>query len=289
MANDITKLQGARQVGIAPPPEVKKLVDAFFGAITREHRGDALPRLPTPGERTTLDGRRKDIVSLLRGHQYSGAAADRARAALNALFGSYFNHRATTEDVEGLLTLMRERPAWAIEQTCQDVFDGKIFDVVRGERVKLNPDFLPSGPRLNQHALDLCGELDAEQFKIERVLAVKIVASPALREAPTEEQRQVVRNALQSFHGRVVGAEHLEEQLNQRRQETRTDMARASAAAYERDALREYEALGVEPVRNKDGSIVSVSMARSLGKLKVSESGRAKRKRRERDDGKLRA
>lgn len=272
MANDLVTTEAGElspetteAISRIPAREVALLTDIFHNAIVDEGRASlALPKLPTPQEKRTLEKRRAAVIGFLRGHDMSNAGKDRVTAALNALFGSYFNHKAGEEDIAGLMVLMRDRPAWAIEEVCQDIFDGRIFDVRRGERVKLSPDFLPSGPRLNQCAIDKCIKLEAELFKLKRVLSVTRRMPPSaashakpLREDVFTEVRDdgsVLTNDFAAFDAARTLARKAQDYQTQ-------------ASVNERMRLAEYTALGIDPIRGRDGSVISVSLARSVGRL----------------------
>ncbi len=248
-----------------PTPEVALLTDFFHNGIIDEGRQQlALPALPTPQQKKTLEKRRADIVGFLRGHDYSMAGKARVETALMALFGSYFNHRASQEDVLGLMILMRERPTWAIEEVCQDIFDGRVYTIRRGKPERLDPNFLPSGSLINQAAIEKCVKLEAELFKLKRVLDITRVIPERMRVKPLPIRMRMFSEV--QADGSTLTNDY--DAFDRERTAARRAAAGASLTSINEDMkLQEYAALGIDPIRDSFGNVLSVALARSVGRI----------------------
>lgn len=283
MANDLTTTdQAAAPAELRHPSrDLANMVAAFTNTIVDDGPGRALsmPILPTPMQRRVLEDRLAVVTALLRGHDYSTTGSSRAQAALEALFGSKIEHRGTGEDVAGWLNLMRDRPAWAIEEACRDWFDGNVWDVDgKGRRTKVSPDFLPTAARINQIAIEKCADLAAEQAKLKRVLGVKertiggrTVAIPAPKKLFVEKRPD--GSVLTNDANYAAAAQ---------RTAAESAMKERMLAFNEKLMLDEYAHLGIEPIRDAGGRVVSAGVARSMGVL--GKAAKQRKQKREQND-----
>jgi hypothetical protein len=185
------------------------------------------------------------------------------------MLGSYDPRRRVTPETESELRKwladLAGIPTWAVCRACAMVKAGHdgVSDVYRPTTIQV---------------LKLCREVmsgaSTEAARIERVFNAK-PDGPQL----SDDERAALGTKVKTFAAEFARGDHrgtpssLDAMAAQRRAEVTADLAASDDAA----KLREYEALGIEPIKWGDGRIISVALLRTLGRLPKVGKDRAKK------------
>jgi hypothetical protein len=145
---------------------------------------------------------------------------------------------------------MQGLPDWAVTRACDAIRAGTVADVSK--------DFPPSIPRVRDLAESYCAEYRMEQDKISDALQGQPFIEP-----PSPEERERVLVKIKTF-------------ADELRADVERDNARPQSkggdGGSEQAILRQYKAMGIEPVR-AGGILVSPAL---LGRLGRKPKGRGK-------------
>jgi hypothetical protein len=190
-------------------------------------------------------------------------------AAVADMLGSYDPRRKVTPETESELRKwladLSAFPTWAVERACAIV--------KAGYRDDISPIYRPTTIQVARLCRDAVANDSVELRQIECMLNAKLEG-----EELSEEQRAALGAKVKTFaeefkRGDHRGAEPAwETAARGRRERVLADIAASDEAM----KLREYEALGIEPIRWGDGRVMSVALLRTLGRL--PEGGKAKAK-----------
>lgn len=246
--------------GLLPNVEALRLAQSFHTMV--EGYEVLVDRLPTTVERQQLSARVDALAVALRPIGESRDDQADAAAAIAAMlvgYGAGRKDKAAAETVTVYLEHLRGVPLFAIRAACDDVKFGRVYDVEKrtGNRIPLDPDFPPSTVRLRSVAQKHVDELANEKWRFDRLLRAKRIIAPPISEAERVRMAENFRR-LQADMARCSADSDLEETA---RKVKAADEARART---EQTIIAEYEALGIEPVRN-GGILCSLSMLKTAG------------------------
>lgn len=209
-----------------------------------------LAALPKAADRMALQERNRELTALLRPAALATAERQRAEQACALLFAQYHRDSLADSAMGVAATLSEKLPLWAICKACEDVFEGKVYDVDPKTKARkyLNPDHPVSGLRLFQVAEGHCKALRDEQFRIGQILTCT-TALPA--PVSTDRRMPVVRLPLMTEAQRDA-----ERHYQAQRKKVQDDMARLSDKQREKTILAIYEKRGIKPYRNAHGVLV---------------------------------
>ncbi len=252
--------------GLLPDAEALRLAEVFRAKF--EGSCFVVERMPTTVERQTLQRRSAQLTEVLRpiGDGGGRVAASEAIAGLLVAYGYGRNDPRADETITVYVKHLSEVPLFAIRAACEDVRAGRVHDVDRrtGNRVPLSPDKEPSTIRLRAVAQKHVDRVAAEKYAFDKVLMAKRAVEPPASDAERA----------------AVGARFQELAADLARQTAKKELDDAEELAAEVEARRargdrlieaEYEALGLTPVRNSAGTLVSLSMMKASG-WKVQET-----------------
>lgn len=226
------------------------LIGSFANRLEQDLGEWFLPALPTPEQRQRLVTRQSEVRQALRPISLSDADRQKAAIAITAMLTAWI-HTGKADPkstVAAYVMHMQDVPLFAIEKACADVARGYVEGV--------SPDFPPSAARLHQLAIDACEALAREEANIKKILSAKLAYTPSPEER--ERVKEKFRLLAEALKGMPADPE-----TEQRKEEG----ARRIKEATERAKLREYEALGVEPVYAADGFLLSPSLLKQLGAM----------------------
>jgi|GEM_PF-6038135 len=221
-----------------------KLVD---GTESNPHHAGVISEVPTGNDRAILVRASQDLNAVLRPIEMASEEKRTARRIIATMFTGY---RYLKDDPEELVAVYvahcRSLPLFAITCACEEVKTGS----ERTRRLEINPAFPPSHAQLFQ----LATECARRAFE-DRILAAKALPRPQ----PTDHEKGVVARYLADL-GQRLGMN-----VSDEKRKAREAGFEIAAKASETAILREYAKAKVEPFRNKNGVLISLSMVRSLG------------------------
>lgn len=186
------------------------------------------------------------------------------------MLGSYDPRRKITPETESELRKwladLAGFPTWAVCRACAIV--------KAGTREDISDHYRPTTIQVAKLCREVMVRPNTEIAQIERVLNAK-PDGPQISEA----EREALGAKVKTFASEFARGDHrgtpspLEAMAAQRRAEVTAELAASDDAA----KLREYEALGIEPIKWGDGRVISAALLRTLGRL--PSEGKAKGKR----------
>lgn len=251
MANQITKAPAPMLPGMRDETFVRRLVDSFD--VHMEGRLAYANRLPNSDERRELQARNVEIVQALRPIKESQDQCMRARVALGLLFGGHpsLAGQDKRELIDAYMFVLNKYPLFAVLAGIDDAINRRL--------PKQDDRFVPNSPQVGAACARHVETLAREQIKIERVLAAKYL----MRKPDAAGAAARVAASLKDFHGRmspVEGAGVLSDR------ERKVIAARREKEG-QQAVLREWAAIGLSPMTRKDGTPMSVALAKSVGAL----------------------
>lgn len=246
--------------GLLPNVEALALANSFGARL--EVYEVMVVRMPTMAERQILSSRNDALAGALtpigdrREDQVTAASVI---ASLLVGYSSARKDKSAAETVTVYLEHLKTVPLFAIRAACEDVKAGRVYDVERrtGNRIPLDPDFPPSTVRLRSVAQKHVEVMASEKYRFELVLRAKRALPPPI----SEEERTAVGERFKELQADMAARAAISSL-----EETAAKLARADEqrARGERLIVAEYEALGLEPVRN-GGILCSLSMLKNAG------------------------
>jgi hypothetical protein len=247
MANDLVTTERSAALVTA---RLQSTVDSLYQSIERDRRGvDSLPALLSPVVRKELTDRRRALHGKLRPISLAGAELEAARKAVAGFLGGYLNIRTdnAAAAVAGYVAHLSGQPMFAILAAIDDFKNRRVFDIgAEGQRVPFTLDHAPSAYRLLDQVKKHASDVQAEHFKITRLLAItKTTDDPGV--SPEEQARVAASLAeLTATMGRSLTATRDE------------DRRKASAEAQEaRDRARRI----VDEARRRNSELNAASQA----------------------------
>jgi hypothetical protein len=232
--------------------EVARLVEYFLSGSHRDQGQRVLmpDRWPTPEQRARLAARYRLLIEHLSDHDRRAVGA-----AVADLLACYRNALRPNEDVKTVVAKYVQElagvPTWACLRACAAIR--------LGQAPGISLAFPPSTIELRHLASSYCATVHREVRDIFEVLHA--------RRGPTQisdEERLRVSTKLKTL------ASELREHAAQTVAADTEARSRIAAAVVEHGhhlIEREYRAAGLEPVRGRHGELLSLSLARQLGRL----------------------
>lgn len=242
-AEDLTKTARARQVLAVYEVDVE--LDGNIPTLSRDLM---------PDDRRLLQDRNNSLIAQLRGCGQAIASRDRAVAAIGGMFRDgwplYFAKMESPKQVfAAYLHALQGYPVWAVETICTALAKGLIDDVL--------PDFPPAAARMSQLCEEKIGDMKAEKARFSRVLSIKDIR----RAIATQEERNA---AIARYEEWKAGQKPDPQEAAAFA--IRQEEAKARSLVYnERIMLREYSDHGMEPIRDRNGKVVSLHFAKMMG------------------------
>lgn len=261
MSGEVATMEGQPTLpGMAPDAETASLLRELYAG--HEDGETVLRRRPTEVERRQLQIRARDLETALRPLEPSNREEwRRAKQVLAFTLGGWSAFR---DDPDGMADIFREHcrglPLWALTMACEDVVHNRAdFSDGRGGRRKLVPGQPISSNMVRALAERRVARHADELRRVHEVLS----ARRELRPPQSAEERERVG----------AGLRRLADDLRRRGAAMATDDAADAASrvetarrANERAIEAEYRSAGIaEPLRNPDGTVVSLSMALRMG------------------------
>lgn len=224
-----------------------RMAGFFIRQIVVEGREDTLPKLPTKTEREVMQA---GLVELEREVTLAGSPEGKATAAkmLGELFSGYPSLRNADagEMVATYRAHLRGVPIAALRSAIDMIIQGRV--------PKLDPDWPPTAPRIHQIVADYEEPIWRNVFLVRKVLAVK---RERVYIAP--EKQKAMADKLASL------AKEIGDRAKQKAYAENEERAAKRRSDNERMLLREYARLGIEPVRDSAGGIISPALAGKVG------------------------
>jgi hypothetical protein len=186
---------------------------------------------------------------------------DKACQAIAAMMMGFVGARKDLDSEELVLAYrahLAELPVHAIAKACDDLAKRKVKDAP--------VDYLPSSARVFEVAEKRASAARIERHQIGRILSAKALPAPL-----SAEQQAEVRAKLETLARRMTADREAE--IDERVQHRLAEHYNVNR----RQILAEWDALGLEPLTQKDGTPISVQIARQL---RPDYFGKADRKRR---------
>lgn len=249
--------------GLVPDDDARALAQSFHVVV--EGSTLLIDRLPTVSEREQLANRLARIEQALVAVQPEERTD--AQQAIADLLMAYGIVRADPNSAQTVATYvyhLQNLPLFAIKRACEDVKNGRVFDVDRnGNRRPIDATYPPSTIRLRAVADKHANELYAESLAFRRVLtARKLLANPI-----SAEERKIVGEGLAAL-GAEIRAREAERDLDAKAARMKFDQE--VRARTESRMVAEYDAAGVEPVRIA-GILLSLELAVKLGHVRPKQ------------------
>jgi hypothetical protein len=202
-------------------------------------------------DRKILAERHQAIANSLRGLGLSIVGRERAAAAIAGMFRDgwpLYKIDNAKQVIAAYIHGLQDYPIWAVEAACKALATGQVEDV--------RPDYPPATARIAQLCEAKIADLRREKAKFQRVLSIKDTRAPAM----SDEEREAVWRRHQEWKAKQkpdpVSAEELER---------REQAAIETRARNDLWMLREYAALGMQPIRSANGMLISPSLGKILG------------------------
>lgn len=255
MANDLA-IQNSMLPGLVPGADAAQIVAMIH--VHNEGRGLELSRFPNEREMTILKTRTDELNFQLKPISYADAMRQKAVAAFSDMFRGYpaLANTDTRALLNDFLTHLKEYPLFAIVAACEDVKHGRVKDI-RIDRV-------PNTVQLRRVVEGYVADVREEKFHIDQRLTIKKILTPVM----PAEQRKKFGQALADL------AESMRAPLEREKQEARDRFVAVSLDRREKDILRDYAAAGIDPIRARDGSLMSYSLAKQIGLLQRTKKKR---------------
>jgi hypothetical protein len=188
MANDLVVAQ--KDTAVLALGRLQSAVQSFYATIAQDRFGaDVMPTLPSMAFRKELDGRRKELNSLLRPISLASEERKRVGAEVLAFLAGFLDARGTRETVALYVSHFADQPMFAILAALDDFKNGRVWDTkADGTRLPFTVDRAPSAYRMLDQIKKRASDLQEERFRISRVLAVKKTLEP---EVPKAERDRV--------------------------------------------------------------------------------------------------
>ncbi len=245
--------------GLAPDMEHADIVERFAAAIETERGYDALPKMPTVDERRALTARRDALMTKLRPFEMATAEQDRFAQAFGLMVLGYPSMR--NQEIRPITTAyaldLGKLPLFAVLAAMEDV---------RQRRVKgLDPDWPPTSPRLFEIAQKHVEKDAAALLKVQRVMAVRkahLPPDPAMKERVGELW--------------ITFAEALKHKLKTQQNASWEKYAEKYKTGESEDRMRleQYRAEGFEPVYRSDGTLMTLSLVRTVSPERLKKTPR---------------
>jgi hypothetical protein len=252
-----TAITTTTDTALSTAEEVTKTIRAtrtlniYENDVIEQGRILTLSKEITREDRKILSDRSHAIANSLRGCGLSVAGRENAAAAIAGMFRDgwpLYKIDNPKQVVAAYIHGLQDYPIWAVQAVCKALATGQVEDV--------RPDYPPATARVAQLCEAKIADLRREQTKFQRVLSIKETRAPAM----TNEEREAVWLRHQEWRAQQkpdpVSAAELARQ---------EQAAIATRSRNERAMLREYAALGIQPVRSANGMLISPSLRRSLG------------------------
>ena len=239
--------------------EVVALAKSYAKTIDDDGHGNlSMPTFPTEDHRAIMQDYLREQRSRFRALMDSMADKDRAIKALGKMFDGFtkfreLDQRRVMETTRTYYEAVCHLPVFALELACEDIRKGRVKD--------LDVDWPPTCARVAKEAES--HQLQAyasEVMPVERVLGIRKLSPPM----PSPEQAERVAKLLSGLKMKLM------EDETERGRKLREKVAIDAVASNRRFVEDEWKAHGLEPIRDKTGKAMSMSLARSLGLLGVS-------------------
>lgn len=228
-----------------------RLLAQYESDVEQDRGTHTLSKEIPDADRRVLTDRLHSLSRQLTGLGISAAGRDRAAAAVLAMFRDgwpLYRVDNPVKIVAAYVNALQDHPVWAVESVCGALAKGMVDDA--------NVDYPPSAARVVQLCTDKTTDLRAQRLKFQRVLAIKEIRPPQM----SGEQRERMRGKFQQLRDDLAPDQIGEDERRALEESTRRKRQRDESLI-----LREYKALGKEPLRTSAGVLISPWLAKKIG------------------------